>query len=126
VVAALDVAELLSETGRLDESVQAFDRLRTLVDLPEHEVCVLHGMVGVDLRRDDTAGAVSLAREAAAIDQHGRTRQLLAYLNAKEGKPTEGDEFVPPPSEGDVQDAIASSLMELRRYHVEQRGGSLG
>jgi tetratricopeptide (TPR) repeat protein len=126
VVAALDVAELLSESGRRDESLVAFGRLRDLVDLPEHEVCVLHGMVGVEMARDDTAGALDHAREAAAIDQHGRTRQLLAYLEAKEGKPIEEGEFVPPPSEGDVADAIASSLLELRRYHVEARGGSLG
>src|SRR5207247_2663482 len=103
-----------------------FGRLRGLVDLPEHEVCVLHGMVGVELRKDDTGAALARAREASAIDQHGRTPQLLAYLEAKEGKPTDEGEFIPPPSEGDVEDAIASSLLELRRYHVEYRGGSLG
>jgi tetratricopeptide (TPR) repeat protein len=126
VVAALDVAELLSESGRHDESLAAFGRLRDLVDLPEHEVCVLHGMVGVQMARDDTAGALARAREAAAIDQHGRTQQLLAYLEAQEGKPVQEGEFVPPPSQGDVQDAIAASLMELRRYHAEDRGASRG
>ena len=126
VLAALDVAELLADAGRLDESLEAYGRLRDLVDLPEHEVCVLHGMVPHELRRDDTAGALARAREAAAIDQHGRTRQLLAYLEAKEGKPAEEGEFVPPPSLGDVENAIASSLLELRRHYIEERGGSLG
>jgi tetratricopeptide (TPR) repeat protein len=126
VIAALDVAELLCEAGRFDESSTALERLRDLVDLPEHEVCVLHGMVGIEMARDDSAAALARAREAAAIDQHGRTRQLLAYFEAKEGKPVQDGELVPPPSQGDVQDAIASSLLELRRYHAENRGASLG
>jgi len=129
VVAALDVAELLCEAGRLDESVAAYGRLRELVDLSEHEVCVLHGTVGVELRRDEAAGALALAREAAAIDPHGRTLQLVVFLEAETGEAGAEDEHGdsgPRPSRADVDDAIASSLLELRRYHVEDRGALRG
>jgi Flp pilus assembly protein TadD len=124
VVAALDVAELLAEAGRLDESHEAFGHLRELVDVPEHEVCVLHGMVGIDMRREDMAGALAHARDAAGIDPHGRTRQLVAFLEAEVGEAS--DDAEPPPSRTDVDDAITGSLLELRRYHVEDRGTSRG
>jgi tetratricopeptide (TPR) repeat protein len=121
VVAALDVAELLGEAGRHEESLEAFGRLRDLVELPEHEVCVLHGMAGMELRRDNRDGALATARDAAAIDSHGRTLLLLGFL-----APDEIEDGLPPPSREDVDDAITASLLELRRYHVEDRAASRG
>jgi Flp pilus assembly protein TadD len=121
VVAALDVAELQGESGRLDESVKAFERLRELVDLPEHEVCVLHGIAGIELRRDNASGALARARDAEAIDPHGRTGVLLAFL-----APDEVQEGGPAPTRDDFDNAITASLLDLRRYHAEDRGGGLG
>jgi Flp pilus assembly protein TadD len=125
VVAALDVAELSAEAGRLDEALEGFQRLRGLVDLPEHEVCVLHGMAGVELRRGNATSALALARDAAAIDPVGRTRQLVAFLEAETGEAQEGEETEAPPSREDVETAISASLLELRRFHVEDRGAGV-
>ena len=116
-----DLGDALATEGRTEESNEAFERLRGLVDLPEHEVCVLHGIVGLELRRDNPDDALARARDAAGIDPHGRTRQLIAFL-----APEEAEEGAPPPSRDDVDNAITASLLELRRYHVEDRGASRG
>jgi tetratricopeptide (TPR) repeat protein len=116
--AVLDVADLSLELGRLDGALRAFERLRELDELPDHEVYALHGMVAVELRREGLERALELAREAAAIDRHGRTAGVLAYLEAQVSG-AEGDE--PPPSRDEVDAALSASLAEHRRMHAEDR-----
>jgi Flp pilus assembly protein TadD len=115
-LAALDVAELSLQVGRHDDAIEAFRRAREVDDLADHEVYALHGMIQVELERDDRARALELAREAAAIDRYGRTRQVLSFL---EGPGDDDDE--PPPSREDVDAALAASQAEHRRLHGEDR-----
>ena len=71
---ALDVAELSLETGQLDEALEAFERIREMVDLPDHEVYALHGMIQVELRaRQRRARARAGAR--GARDRHRRAHR---------------------------------------------------
>jgi tetratricopeptide (TPR) repeat protein len=128
LLAALDVGELRVEVGRLDDALEAFGQVRELADLPEHEVCALHGMIAVELKRDNADRALELAREAASIDPHGRTRQVLSFLGADDA--SEGEEVPEPaPSREELDQALAASLFELRRFHGEHRtalGGQIG
>jgi tetratricopeptide (TPR) repeat protein len=119
LAAALDVAELSLDTGRLDEAFEAFERIRDQEDLPDHEVYALHGMVQVELRRDNTDRALELAREAARVDAYGRTAGVLAHLDP----PEQGDDGAgePPPSREEVESALHQSLLEHRRLHAEDR-----
>jgi tetratricopeptide (TPR) repeat protein len=119
VAAGLDVAELSLETGRLDEALEAFQRIRDQEDLPDHEVYALHGMIQVELRRDNTDRALELAREAARVDAYGRTAGVLAHLDPPE--PDDGGAAEPPPSRDDVESALQQSLREHRRLHAEDR-----
>ena len=115
--AALDVAELSLEVGRLDQALAAFERIRDMEDLPDHEVYALHGMILVELRRDGTSRALELAREAALVDEYGRTAGVLAHLEP----PGEEGEEGPPPTREEVEAALAESLKEHRRLHAEDR-----
>ena len=113
--ALIDVAELSLETGRLDEAAAAFQRIREADELPDHEVYALHGMILVELRREDSARALALAREAAAVDSVGRTAGVVAFLEA--GEPgAEAEE--PPPSAEEVEAMLSASLSEHRRLHA--------
>ena len=64
-----------SRPATLDEAAEAFGRLREIVDLPEHEVAALHGLIQAELARDRREEALELAREASAIDTVGRTHR---------------------------------------------------
>ena len=67
-VAALDVAELSLQLGRHDDAVAAFARVRSIDDLPDHDVYALHGMIGAEVDRERWDRARELASEAAATD----------------------------------------------------------
>ena len=124
VVAALDVAELSLATGRLDDAVKAFERLREIEDLPDHEVYALHGLVQVEIQRENWDRALELTRDALALDQHGRTSDVLAFLEAQTG----GESEEPPPTREQVDAALVASQSEHRREHGEDRrleGGDL-
>ena len=117
VVAALDVAELSLATGRFDDAVKAFERVREVEDLPDHEVYALHGLVQVEIQRENWDRALELTREALALDQHGRTSDVLAFLEAQQGE--EGEE--PPPTREEIESALSASQVEHRRLHGEDR-----
>jgi tetratricopeptide (TPR) repeat protein len=118
VAAALDVAELSLELGHLDEALGAFERIREMEDLPDHEVYALHGMILVELKRDRADQALELAREAARVDEYGRTAGVRAHLDPQEA---EGEDAQPAPSREDVESALQESLREHRRLHAEDR-----
>ncbi len=82
---ALDVAELSLLTGELDDAAEAFAHLRDTLDVPEEEVCALHGMILVELVRGDHERALAYAREAIAIDPVGRTAGVVAHLEVETG-----------------------------------------
>jgi tetratricopeptide (TPR) repeat protein len=117
VAAALDIAELSLELERLDEALSAFERIREMEDLPDHEVYALHGMILVELRRERAEPALELAREAARVDEYGRTAGVLAHLDPR----GDGENGEPAPSREEVESALQESLREHRRLHAEDR-----
>jgi hypothetical protein len=110
------VAELNVELARHEEAQQAFERIREVDELPDHEVYALHGMIQLALAREDLDRALELAREASAVDTHGRTAAVVAFLEARDG---EGEE--PAPTLDDVNATLSGSLAEHRRLHGEDR-----
>lgn len=139
-LAALDPAELNLQLERHDDAAAAFERLRGIVELPEHQVAALHGLVKVELARGDLERALEYAREARAIDTVGRTRGVLAHLEAETG----GDEALAelgrdasaamlaaieaPPSRAEVETALGETLSDVRGEWSQgvRVGGPLG
>jgi Flp pilus assembly protein TadD len=117
VAAALDVADISLTVGQLDEALKAFQRVREIEDLPDHEVHALHGMVAVEVRRENWTRALELTREALVLDPYGRTSDVLAFLEAQQGEESEE----PPPSREEIDAALSASLAEHRRLHGEDR-----
>jgi tetratricopeptide (TPR) repeat protein len=113
--ATLDVAELSLDEGRLDEAVAAFRRLRAIDLEPGHEVFVWHGLLAAEIRRGAWRRALELAVEAAAVDRHRRTTELLAFVTAQVFGPAEDDV----PSREGVDHILAESRAEHRLLHVE-------
>ncbi len=98
VIAAIDVAELCLELGRLDEASAAFGRLLDVDDEPEHEVYAYHGMIEVEARRERWRRALDLAVDCTRVDRLGRTTDILAFVVAQ----VFGEEDRPaPPRDGD-------------------------
>lgn len=122
VLTWLDVAELSLGLGRLDEAQSAFARLRELDDVPGHEAYPLHGMIQVEIQREQWEKASELAAQAAAIDPHGLSTQVTAFLQAEQAGPQ--DE--PPPTRAQVEAALAASLADYRRMHADDRRVSAG
>ena len=137
-LAALDVAELNLELGQNDDAAEELLRLREIVDLPEHEVAALHGLVRVELARGDAARALAFAREARAIDTVGRTRGVLAHLEAEVGGDAALQELArdasgpmlavieAPPSRSEVEAALDATLADARREWAAGAGGPGG
>lgn len=124
ILAWLDVAELSLQVGRLDDAGDAFARLRDLDDVPGHEAYPLHGMIRVEIRRSQWDRAEELAAQAAAIDEHGLSTDLAAFLAVQRSGP--GEE--PAPTAAEVDIALAASLDVYRRAASEDRhlgGGSV-
>ncbi len=114
----LDVAELSLQVGRLDDASEAFARLRELDDVPGHEAYPLHGMIQVEIRRTHWDRAAELAAQAAAIDEHGLSTDLAAFLAFQRSGP--GAE--PAPTAAEVDAALAASLAVYRGAISEARG----
>jgi Flp pilus assembly protein TadD len=117
IVAWLDVAELSLSVGQLDEARSAFERLRELDDVPGHEVYPLHGMLQVEITRGDWNRAKELAEQAAAIDPHGLSTDVGAFLDERISGP--GEESAA--TQAEVESALASSLAQYRRMHADDR-----
>ena len=117
VLAAFDVADLNLTLGRHEPAMAAFRQLREIDDFADHEVYSFHGMIQVELDRGDLESALRLAREASAIDPHGRTAAILAFLDAEVSGPGED----PPPTREEVDDLLASSQAEHRSLHTDER-----
>ena len=91
-MAMLDVAELSLELGRHDEALAAFERMRAIDDLPDHEVYALHGH---DRRSSSTARVAtarsSWPRGAPRCDRGRSADDARLHLEG-------GGEDEPPPS----------------------------
>jgi Flp pilus assembly protein TadD len=117
VLTQLDVAELSAATGRLDEARGAFERLRELDDVPGHEAYPLHGLLQVAIQGGEWERARELTEQAAAIDPHGLSTDVSAFVREQSGEDTEE----PPPSRGEVEEALTSSLADYRRMLADDR-----
>lgn len=117
LMAWLDVAELSLAVGQLDEARDAFERLRELDDVPGHEAYPLHGMIQVEIRREQWDQAQELAAQAAAIDPHGLSTDVATFVREQSGAPSEE----PAPTREEVDAALAGSLADYRRMHADDR-----
>jgi tetratricopeptide (TPR) repeat protein len=114
-LAALELAELALDVGRLDEAASAFQRLRAVDDDPSHEVYAFHGLIEVELRRENWRRALDLAVDATRVDRAGRTTDILAFVVAQ----VFGEEDRQVPERAQVDAALARSRVEHRRLHLE-------
>jgi tetratricopeptide (TPR) repeat protein len=114
-IAAIEVADLALELGRLDEAEAVFRRLRRLDDDPDHEVYAYHGLVEVELRRERWRRALDLAVDATRVDRLGRTTDILAFAVSQ----VFGGGDRPAPDRSEIEAALARSRAEHRRLHLE-------
>lgn len=114
-LAVLELAELALDVGRLDEAASAFQKLRSVDDDPSHEVYAFHGLIEVELRRENWRRALDLAVDATRVDRAGRTTDILAYVVAQ----VFGQEDRQVPELAQVEAALARSRDEHRRLHLE-------
>jgi len=114
-LAVLELAELSLDVGRLDEAAAAFQRLRSVDDDPSHEVYAFHGLIEVELRRENWRRALDLAVDATRVDRAGRTTDILAFVVAQVFG--EADREVP--ERAQVESALERSRDEHRRLHLE-------
>lgn len=127
-LAWLDVAELSLQTGQLDEARAAFDRLRELDEVPGHEAYPLHGIIQVELARERWEPAADLVAQAAAIDPHGLSTLLAAFLREQTGETVADDADGPAPTRDEVDGVLAGSLADYRWMLADDRllrGGDL-
>ncbi len=66
---SLELADLALDVGRLDEAASAFQRLRSVDDDPSHEVYAFHGLIEVEIRRENWRRALDLAVDATRVDR---------------------------------------------------------
>lgn len=114
-LALLELAELSLDLGRLDEAASAFQRLRSVDDDPSHEVYAFHGLIEVELRRENWRRALDLAVDATRVDRAGRTTDILAFVVAQVFGAADREV----PERSDVEQALARSRNEHRRLHLE-------
>lgn len=126
----LDVAELSLAVGRLDEAEAAFDMLREIDDIPGHEAYPLLGMLQVEIRRERWDHALEVAEQARAIDPHGLSTDVEAFLREQGGAGAPPDEdgapATAPPSRAEIEAALEAALAEYRRMHADDRRASAG
>lgn len=123
LVARLDVAELSLAVGHFDDARAAFTQLRDLDDVPGHEAYPLHGLIRVDITQERWPHAQELAAQAKAIDPHGLSTDVEAFLQAQTGADTPAE---PAPSRDEVEAALDASLAEYRRMHADDRRANAG
>jgi tetratricopeptide (TPR) repeat protein len=125
IVARLDVAELSLAVGNVDGAREAFGALRDLDDIPGHEAYPLHGLIRVAIAQEQWEQALELAGQARAIDPHGLSTDVEAFLRAQTGAATDPDAAAPPSREA-VENALDASLVEYRRMHADDRRANAG
>lgn len=116
VLTCLDVAELSAAVGQLDESRSAYERLRELDDVPGHEAYPLHGLIQVEIQAGSWERAQTLTEQAAAIDPHGLSTGVAAFIAGQMGEAVEA-----PPTRAEVEEALATSLSRYREMLGDDR-----
>lgn len=111
----LDLADLELALERFDDASAAFERVRQLDDDPEHDIYALHGMLLVELRRQDWQRAHELAEEALRTDPSRRTESIFGFFAAQSAAPRPDH-----PGQAEVDQVLAASHAEHRRLHSEE------
>jgi tetratricopeptide (TPR) repeat protein len=114
-LALVELADLSLDVGRLDEAAAAFQRLRSVDDDPSHEVYAFHGLIEVEVRRENWRRALDFAVDATRVDRAGRTTDILAFMVAQVFGQADRDV----PERAQVDAALARSRDEHRRLHLE-------
>jgi Flp pilus assembly protein TadD len=125
VLAWLDVAELSLQVGQLDEAAAAFERIRDTDDVPGREAYPLHGLLLIEIRREDWRRATELDAHLATIDQRGLSADLGNFVRQQAGEASEE----PAPDRATVEAALTAALSDYRRMLSDERGlgtGDLG
>ena len=122
LLAWLDLAELSLQVGQLDEAASAFERIREIDDVPGREAYPLHGLLLVEIRREQWQRAKELDSHLAAIDQRGLSADVGNFVRHQAGE--QGEE--PPPERAQVEAALTASLADYRRMLYDERGLSAG
>lgn len=130
VLAWLDVAELSLALGDLDEARGAFERVRELDDIPGRDIYPLHGLIQVEIRREQWKRARELAAQAAATESQGVSADVAAFIDQQLGG-TKDEQLgetpdEPPPTGAEVDSALSASLAEYRRMLADNRRVTTG
>ena len=115
VLSLIEVADLSVALDRLDGAASAYERIRDADDEPEHEVYAPHGLLQVELRREDWTRAHELAEEALRLDNSGRTESVLGFFAAQAAAPRPDH-----PGRVEIDQALAASAAEHRRLHADE------
>jgi tetratricopeptide (TPR) repeat protein len=121
VLARLDVAEMATAAGQLDEARSSFERLRELDDVPGHEPYPLYGLIGVEIAAGDWGRARELTEQAAALEPYGMSGDVAAFVRERAGLDDPEELDHPVPSRPEVDEVLAASLAEYRRMLVDDR-----
>jgi tetratricopeptide (TPR) repeat protein len=81
--AQCDAAWLLFELRRLNEAEQLFKAIRDGQPERDHELYALHGLVMIEVRRQDWRRALMHAVEATKLDRYDFTTALLSYISGR-------------------------------------------
>jgi Flp pilus assembly protein TadD len=117
IPAWIDVAELSLAVGDLEQARVAFERLRDLDEVPGHEAYPLHGLIRVEICREQWGPAEALAAQSASIDPQGLGAEVMAFLREQRGE--EAQEAAP--TREQIEASLDASLGEYRRMHADDR-----
>jgi Flp pilus assembly protein TadD len=83
VAAQCDAAWLLFESRRLNEAEEIFRAIRDGETERDHELFGLHGLVMIEVQRQDWRRALMHAIEATKLDRFDFTTALLSYISGR-------------------------------------------
>jgi tetratricopeptide (TPR) repeat protein len=115
VLGLLDVAELQLELGDTGGAAQAYEKLRTIDVDDGHEVYAYHGLIRVELMRENWRGALDYAIDATRLDRDDLTTQLLAFIAKQAFGQGQGTTM----TWSELEPAFAREAREHHRIHGE-------
>jgi hypothetical protein len=83
VAAQCDAAWLQFELRRLNEAEELFKAIRDGQPERDHELYALHGLVMIEVLRQDWRRALMHAIEATKLDRYDFTTALLSYISGR-------------------------------------------
>jgi tetratricopeptide (TPR) repeat protein len=115
VLALMDVADLYLELGDLSGAAQAHDKLRAADVEDGHELYANHGLIRIEIRRENGRRALDFAIDATQADRDDLTTQALAYIARQAFGQGEKSTL----TRGELDQAFAQEAREHYRIHSE-------